>query len=195
VSSSQHGEARPAEGGVQRPLSEGGGTRPVSEGGGMRLASEGGVQRPAEGGEVFGALADPTRRALLEAIAARPAVTATELAAGLPITRQAVAKHLAALSAAGLLERSRLGREVRYQLRPAPLSDAVLWMAAVGAQWDRRLAELALGLEGSEPWRAPGGEASRAPGGEARSSSRDEEARTGSRGEPHRGGRGALTGG
>jgi DNA-binding transcriptional ArsR family regulator len=91
---------------------------------------------------VFGALGDPTRRRLLSAIAEHPA-TATELAGGLPISRQAVVKHLSALAQAGLLERERAGREVRYRVTPAPLSDAVSWMAQVGAQWDERLASLA----------------------------------------------------
>jgi DNA-binding transcriptional ArsR family regulator len=94
------------------------------------------------GDAVFSALADPTRRRLLSAIAEHPA-TATELAGGLPISRQAVVKHLSALSEAGLLERRRAGREVRYRVTPAPLSDAVSWMAQVGAQWDDRLASLA----------------------------------------------------
>jgi DNA-binding transcriptional ArsR family regulator len=91
---------------------------------------------------VFGALSDPTRRALLETIARRPAATATELASELPITRQAVLKHLAALAQAGLVDRERSGREVRYRVTPAPLSDAVSWMAEVGGQWDDRLAAL-----------------------------------------------------
>jgi DNA-binding transcriptional ArsR family regulator len=91
--------------------------------------------------DVFGALADPTRRQLLSEIASRPA-TATELAGELPISRQAVVKHLGALADAGLLERQRAGREVRYRVTPAPLSDAVSWMAHVGAQWDDRLAAL-----------------------------------------------------
>jgi DNA-binding transcriptional ArsR family regulator len=91
--------------------------------------------------DVFGALADPTRRQLLSSIAEHPA-TATELAGGLPISRQAVVKHLGALADAGLLERQRAGREVRYRVTPAPLSDAVSWMAHVGAQWDERLAGL-----------------------------------------------------
>lgn len=91
---------------------------------------------------VFGALSDPTRRALLAAIAQRPAATATQLADQLPISRQAVIKHLSALTDAGLLDRRRSGREVRYRLTPAPLSDAVSWMAAVGGQWDKRLAAL-----------------------------------------------------
>jgi DNA-binding transcriptional ArsR family regulator len=95
-----------------------------------------------DGGDaVFGALADPTRRALLTQIAAHPA-TATELAGGLPISRQAVVKHLGALADAGLLERERAGREVRYRVTPAPLSDAVSWIAEVGSQWDERLATL-----------------------------------------------------
>ena len=93
-------------------------------------------------GAVFGALSDPTRRALLAAIAEHPAATATELAAQLPISRQAVLKHLGALTDAGLLDRTRSGREVRYEFTPAPLSDAVDWMTAVGAEWDDRLAVL-----------------------------------------------------
>ena len=91
---------------------------------------------------VFGALSDPTRRSLLEAIAARPASTATELAVGMPISRQAVVKHLAALAGAGLLERERSGRDVRYRVTPAPLSDAVSWIVEVGGQWDDRLESL-----------------------------------------------------
>ncbi len=97
---------------------------------------------PDRAGAVFGALSDPTRRALLETIAEQPAVTATELASELPISRQAVLKHLSALADAGLLDRQRSGREVRYRVTPAPLSDAVSWMADVGGQWDNRLAKL-----------------------------------------------------
>jgi DNA-binding transcriptional ArsR family regulator len=96
-------------------------------------------------GAVFGALADPTRRQLLSAIAAHPA-TATELAIELPISRQAVVKHLGALSDAGLLERERFGRNVRYRVTPAPLNEAVSWMADVGGQWDDRLAALRAAL-------------------------------------------------
>ncbi|MFZ0039819.1 MAG: metalloregulator ArsR/SmtB family transcription factor [Solirubrobacteraceae bacterium] len=97
-------------------------------------------------GPVFEALSDPMRRRLLLQIADHPA-TATELASGLPISRQAVAKHLSSLSEAGLLERERAGRDVRYRVTPAPLSDAVGWMADVGGQWDERLARLARMLE------------------------------------------------
>ena len=91
---------------------------------------------------MFAALADPNRRRLLAAVAGSPA-TATELAGDLPISRQAVVKHLSALAQAGLLERERRGREVRYRMTPEPLSGAVSWMAEVGGQWDRRLAGLA----------------------------------------------------
>jgi DNA-binding transcriptional ArsR family regulator len=99
---------------------------------------------PAEdpAGVVFAALSDPMRRSLLAMIAARPQATATELASVLPISRQAVNKHLAALATAGLLGRSRAGREVRYRVTPAPLGDAVSWMAEVGGRWDERLAAL-----------------------------------------------------
>ncbi len=90
---------------------------------------------------VFEALADPMRRRLLSQLSTQPS-TATELAAQLPITRQAVAKHLTSLSRAGLLERERSGRDVRYRVTPAPLSDAVTWMAQVGGQWDERLGRL-----------------------------------------------------
>jgi ArsR family transcriptional regulator, cadmium/lead-responsive transcriptional repressor len=96
---------------------------------------------------VFSALADPTRRRLLSAIAAHPA-TATELAGELPISRQAVLKHLNTLTQAGLLEREREGRDVRYRMTPEPLSDAVTWIAAVGGEWDARLAALRARLTG-----------------------------------------------
>ena len=100
-------------------------------------------------GAVFGALSDPTRRALLAAIAAHPEATATELASQLPISRQAVVKHLGALTEAGLLDRARAGREVRYQFTPGPLSEAVDWMTSVGAEWDERLALLRRDLGGA----------------------------------------------
>jgi DNA-binding transcriptional ArsR family regulator len=92
--------------------------------------------------DVFAALADPNRRRLLGYLAERETATATELAAELPVTRQAVAKHLTALRAAGLVEPSRQGRETRYRLTPEPLAEAMTWMAEVGAQWDGRLEAL-----------------------------------------------------
>ena len=69
--------------------------------------------------------------------------TVPALAAELPISRQAVAKHLAALDGAGLVERAPgHGREVRYRLRSGALSPAVSWLADAEAAWDRRLARL-----------------------------------------------------
>ena len=91
---------------------------------------------------VFSALADERRRSLVEVLAERGSATATELAAGLPVTRQAVAKHLASLGEAGLVAVTRSGREARYRLTPEPLDDAVAWIERVGASWDERLAAL-----------------------------------------------------
>ena len=92
---------------------------------------------------VFEALADPTRREVLTLVGRQGPVTATELAAQLPVSRQAVAKHLAALRGAGLVDSDKCGRDVRYGLRPDGLEHASAWMDAVGAAWDRRLATLA----------------------------------------------------
>jgi ArsR family transcriptional regulator, cadmium/lead-responsive transcriptional repressor len=105
------------------------------------------VRDEAEVGAVFAALADPTRRHLVEMLAAEPGATATGLAATLPITRQAVAKHLATLGHAGLVNSHRSGRELRFELEPRPLADAAAWMAAVGADWDGRLDRLRRLLE------------------------------------------------
>ena len=91
---------------------------------------------------VFDALADPTRRRMLSLLGDRGEATATELAAELPVTRQAVAKHLAALERAGLVSPRREGRETRYRLTPEPLEEAIAWMADVGARWDRSLERL-----------------------------------------------------
>jgi DNA-binding transcriptional ArsR family regulator len=94
------------------------------------------------GADVFAALADPTRREVVSELAARETVTATELAGKLHVTRQAVAKHLAALADAGLAAARREGRETRYRLTPEPLEEAVSWIASVGGQWDERLGRL-----------------------------------------------------
>jgi DNA-binding transcriptional ArsR family regulator len=91
---------------------------------------------------VFDALGDPARRALVVAVGERGDATATELAAGLPVSRQAVAKQLGALVDAGLLSARRAGRETRYAVTPEPLADAVVWMVEVGGAWDTRLAKL-----------------------------------------------------
>jgi DNA-binding transcriptional ArsR family regulator len=91
---------------------------------------------------VFGALADPTRRHLIELLAAEPGATATGLAATMPISRQAVAKHLKLLHEAGLVSSQRRGREALFELDPEPLGEAVAWIGSVGAEWDQRLAGL-----------------------------------------------------
>jgi DNA-binding transcriptional ArsR family regulator len=96
----------------------------------------------AEVGAVFAALADPTRRQVVRSLAREEAVTASGLAGELPMTRQAVAKHLTALERAGLVTPRREGRETRYRLTPEPLNDAIAWMAEVGARWDGSLARL-----------------------------------------------------
>jgi DNA-binding transcriptional ArsR family regulator len=93
--------------------------------------------------DVFAALADPSRRFIVEALAERGDATATELASELPVTRQAVTKHLGALADAGLIAGARTGRETRYRLTPGPLADAAEWMTRVGSDWDDRLAALA----------------------------------------------------
>jgi ArsR family transcriptional regulator, cadmium/lead-responsive transcriptional repressor len=96
----------------------------------------------ARAGAVFEALADATRRAVLRDVAERGPVTATELAADLPVTRQAIAKHLAILREAGLVDQERAGRETRFRATPAPMVDASRWLAATGTAWDDRLARL-----------------------------------------------------
>jgi DNA-binding transcriptional ArsR family regulator len=103
------------------------------------------MSRPRETGDdaVFAALADPTRRAILQAVVDRGPVTATALAAGLPISRQGVAKHLDVLGRAGLVHARRAGRETRFEADLDPLADVAGWMSRVGAAWDRRLARLA----------------------------------------------------
>ncbi|MBT2467691.1 winged helix-turn-helix transcriptional regulator [Streptomyces sp. ISL-66] len=99
---------------------------------------------------VLVALADPTRRRLLDLLAAQRGATATMLADGLPVTRQAVVKHLAVLDAAGLVSGSRVGREVRYTVRPAALDATARWMATLATEWDRRLATIKRVAEAAE---------------------------------------------
>ena len=98
-------------------------------------------------GPVFAALADPTRRELVQRLADDGEATATELSAELPMTRQAVSKHLALLEEAGLVAATRAGREVRYRLNAPPLAHAMAWMAQVGGRWDERLAALGRHVE------------------------------------------------
>lgn len=91
---------------------------------------------------VLAALADPTRRQLLDRLAAQDEATATTLARLLPVSRQALVKHLGVLEAAGLVTQRRVGREVRFAVRPAALNSTAQWMTALAGDWDRRLARI-----------------------------------------------------
>lgn len=98
------------------------------------------VESPrSEDEQLWEAVGDPSRRRVLDLILARGEATPTMLAAELPVTRQAVSKHLAILARAGLVEAHRQGRETRYTVRPDRLGEAAQAMAEAAAQWDRRL--------------------------------------------------------
>jgi DNA-binding transcriptional ArsR family regulator len=92
--------------------------------------------------ELWSAVADPTRRRMLDVLLDRGEATATVLAGELPVTRQAVTKQLAVLDRAGLVDGRRLGREVRYAIRPQRLDVATRSMAQVAAEWDARLSAI-----------------------------------------------------
>jgi DNA-binding transcriptional ArsR family regulator len=100
-------------------------------------------------GPVFAALADPTRRHVVETLVREGSTSVPELSAALPITRQAIAKHLAALGAAGLIERTPNGggRKVRFCLRPGALRPASAWLDETAAAWDERLVRLKQSVE------------------------------------------------
>ena len=102
-----------------------------------------GPEAEAVAEQVFVALADPSRRAILAALASGGPATATDLAGRLPITRQAIAKHLALLAGAGLV-RAEPGerRRVRYRLRSAPMQVAQQFLAALARDWDSPLSAL-----------------------------------------------------
>ncbi len=85
------------------------------------------------------AIADPARWHLLNLVAAHGEETATTLAAQLPVSRPAIAKHLAVLDRAGLVQGRRSGREVRYRVRPDRLEQAAAWMTRLASEWDARL--------------------------------------------------------
>jgi DNA-binding transcriptional ArsR family regulator len=96
---------------------------------------------------VFVALADPSRRQVIGVLAASGVATATAIAEDLAITRQAVAKHLATLADAGLVDSQKAGREVRYRLRPEPLRLAARWLDTAAGAWDGRLAAVKDAIE------------------------------------------------
>ncbi|KRD44166.1 ArsR family transcriptional regulator [Cellulomonas sp. Root930] len=90
---------------------------------------------------VFAALADDTRWQILQELG-RSDLSASALATRLPVTRQAIAKHLAVLAEAGLVVPVRAGREIRYQALGSRLSETARALEAIGAEWDRRLAAI-----------------------------------------------------
>ena len=99
---------------------------------------------------VFAALSDPIRRSILDTLARHGPATVTDLANRLPVTRQAVAKHLAQLVEAGLLRADAPdGRRVRYRVDPAPVRAALRWLTALSTDWDDRFDALRRHVEGS----------------------------------------------
>ena len=89
--------------------------------------------------ELWSALGDPTRRQLIDVLLSDGEGTATSLSARLPVTRQAVAKHLDVLDRVGLVHATTAGRERRYRVDQAQLARAVAQLNQVGATWDSRL--------------------------------------------------------
>jgi DNA-binding transcriptional ArsR family regulator len=91
---------------------------------------------------LLAALADPTRRAVFERLNSKGPASASTLASELPVSRQAIAKHLSTLDSVGLVDRSEQGRQVVYSARVAPLGEVASWLESVGGEWDDRLAKL-----------------------------------------------------
>ena len=90
--------------------------------------------------ELWSAIADPSRRRVLDLLVSNSEVSASWLAGRVPFSRQAVSKHLVVLERAGLISRRKQGREVLYQVEADRLDQAIRAMAQLAAQWDRRLA-------------------------------------------------------
>jgi DNA-binding transcriptional ArsR family regulator len=106
---------------------------------------------PAGAEHVLIALADPIRRRILDMLAAAGPATATRLAADLPVSRQAVMKHLTMLDRAGLVSVQRRGREMRYRSQPEPLAEAAGWLGGLAARWQQQLTTVAAVAAGAEP--------------------------------------------
>jgi DNA-binding transcriptional ArsR family regulator len=92
--------------------------------------------------ELWSAIADPSRRQVLDLLVSNSDVSASWLAGRVPFSRQAVSKHLVVLERAGLVSRRKQGREVLYQVQAGRLDQATRAMAQLAAQWDRRLAAI-----------------------------------------------------
>jgi ArsR family transcriptional regulator, cadmium/lead-responsive transcriptional repressor len=95
-----------------------------------------------EADALWAAVGDPTRRRLLDSLLALGEATATTLSRQLPVTRQAVAKHLTVLDRVGLVDGHRQGREVLWAVDPERLDEASQAMARAAAAWDQRLAAI-----------------------------------------------------
>jgi DNA-binding transcriptional ArsR family regulator len=93
--------------------------------------------------ELWSAVGDPTRRRMLDLLLLDGTGTATSLSEQLPVTRQAVAKHLAVLDRAGLVHGTPAGRERRYRVDDDRLARAAAQLAGVGSSWDGRLRRIA----------------------------------------------------
>jgi len=89
--------------------------------------------------DVLLALADPVRQRILQVLISEGSRTATRLAAELPVSRQAVGKHLQVLGRAGLVAGNRSGREVQYEVQPSALDEAARWMTGLATEWHYRL--------------------------------------------------------
>jgi ArsR family transcriptional regulator, cadmium/lead-responsive transcriptional repressor len=115
--------------------------------------------------ELWSAIADPSRRQVLDLLVSNGDVSASWLAGRVPFSRQAVAKHLVVLERVGLISRRKQGREVLYQVEAGRLDQATRAMAELASQWDRRLSAIKRLAEAAHA------EAARAEPNEKRSSS------------------------
>jgi ArsR family transcriptional regulator, cadmium/lead-responsive transcriptional repressor len=108
--------------------------------------------------ELWSAIGDPTRRRLLDLLLAGSNATATSLSEQLPVTRQAVSKHLVVLDRIGLVRATPRGREIHYQVDDAQLARAVAQLSSVGANWDARLRRIKTIAEAIQRDRDRGGD-------------------------------------
>ena len=92
--------------------------------------------------DVLGAMADPTRRLILNRLAEAGEATATTLAPDLKVSRQAVVKHLGVLGEAGLVRSRRQGREVHFRVHPEPLHQTAGWLHDLAVGWEVRLRKI-----------------------------------------------------
>jgi DNA-binding transcriptional ArsR family regulator len=116
--------------------------RPHDATAGARQVGRAPGAEPPAAEQVLIALADPIRRRILGTLAAEGPGTATRLAADLPVSRQAVMKHLVMLDRAGLVSVRRHGREMRYRIHPQPLDETAAWLAGLAARWEQRLTDI-----------------------------------------------------